>query len=118
VALDLYHDQQPRAVVVSQAVIVDVVQALFEALWGAAIPIGVATRMHSVLGDGVKLQIVRHLMDGDKDETIARRLGISLRTCRRYVAEILSAADAASRFQAGFRIALGPDRPTRQVPAG
>jgi DNA-binding NarL/FixJ family response regulator len=43
------------------------------------------------------------LGDGLKDEAAARRLGMSLRTYRRRVAEILTLLDADSRFQAGIR---------------
>jgi DNA-binding NarL/FixJ family response regulator len=32
---------------------------------------------------------------------VARRLSISLRTCRRHVAEILDQLDSSGRFQAG-----------------
>ncbi len=41
------------------------------------------------------------LAEGAKDEVIARRLGVSLRTCRRHIAEILETLQADSRFQAG-----------------
>jgi DNA-binding NarL/FixJ family response regulator len=37
------------------------------------------------------------------DETAARRLGTSLRTYRRRVAELMAALEAGSRFQAGVR---------------
>ncbi|MFB4314508.1 DNA-binding response regulator [Actinomadura sp. 21ATH] len=49
------------------------------------------------------LEILRLLGGGYKDETAARRLGMSLRTYRRRVAEILTLLDAESRFQAGRR---------------
>lgn len=38
---------------------------------------------------------------GAKDELIARRLGMSLRTCRRHIAELMDELGAGSRFQAG-----------------
>ncbi|MFF7632975.1 helix-turn-helix transcriptional regulator [Kitasatospora sp. NPDC008050] len=53
----------------------------------------------------LKQRIVRMLAEGAKDETVARRLGISLRTCRRHIAEILHQLGASSRFQAGVRAA-------------
>ncbi|WP_457033577.1 LuxR C-terminal-related transcriptional regulator [Kitasatospora sp. P5_F3] len=63
----------------------------------------------SLADDPLKLQILQLLAAGAKDETIARRTGISLRTCRRHVAAILLALNADSRFQAGanaFRLDL------------
>ncbi|WP_149038489.1 helix-turn-helix transcriptional regulator [Kitasatospora sp. MBT63] len=44
--------------------------------------------------------LLRLLAAGLKDETIARRLGMSLRTVRRRVADILERLGAGSRFQA------------------
>ncbi|KOG32387.1 hypothetical protein ADK34_09305 [Streptomyces viridochromogenes] len=41
------------------------------------------------------------LAQGAKDEVIARRLGMSLRTCRRHIAELLEELGAESRFQGG-----------------
>ena len=49
--------------------------------------------------------ILRLLADGLKDEAIARRLGMSLRTTRRHVADILSELNVSSRFQAGVAAA-------------
>jgi DNA-binding NarL/FixJ family response regulator len=40
---------------------------------------------------------------GLKDETAARELGLSLRTYRRRVADLMAALGADSRFQAGLR---------------
>lgn len=48
-------------------------------------------------------QILRLLGDGLKDETAARRLGLSLRTYRRRVAELMALLGAETRFQAGHR---------------
>ncbi|MEU2511437.1 helix-turn-helix transcriptional regulator [Streptomyces syringium] len=46
--------------------------------------------------------IVRLLAAGLKDESIARRLGMSLRTARRHIADIMETLGAESRFQAGM----------------
>ncbi|MCP2337455.1 response regulator transcription factor [Actinomadura rupiterrae] len=60
-------------------------------------------------GDGepeeLRTAILFMLANGDKDETIARRLGMSVRTCRRHVASIMAELNAASRFQAGLMAA-------------
>jgi len=49
----------------------------------------------------VQHQILRLLVDGAKDETIARHLGMSVRTCRRHIADIMAKLGSVSRFQAG-----------------
>ncbi|WP_329057950.1 helix-turn-helix transcriptional regulator [Amycolatopsis sp. NBC_01480] len=45
--------------------------------------------------------ILLQMAAGVKDEVIARRLGISVRTCRRHIADISTSLGAQSRFQAG-----------------
>ncbi|HTI23670.1 MAG TPA: helix-turn-helix transcriptional regulator [Kutzneria sp.] len=45
--------------------------------------------------------ILRQMAAGAKDEVIARRLGISVRTCRRHIATLAADLGAQSRFQAG-----------------
>lgn len=49
------------------------------------------------------LTILRTLSAGQKDETAARQLGLSVRTYRRRVAELMDLLGASSRFQAGVR---------------
>jgi DNA-binding NarL/FixJ family response regulator len=54
------------------------------------------------------LTILRLLSAGQKDETAARSMGLSVRTYRRRVAELMTLLGADSRFQAGVRArALG-----------
>lgn len=61
----------------------------------------------STLGElsRIELSVLGLLSAGKSDDTIARTLQISVRTCRRYVANILQALGAESRFQAGFNAA-------------
>jgi hypothetical protein len=47
--------------------------------------------------------VLSFLAVGSKDATAARELGMSVRTYRRHVAEIMRRLDAVSRFQAGVR---------------
>jgi hypothetical protein len=49
--------------------------------------------------------VLEALNRGCKDATAARALGLSLRTYRRRVAEVLSWLDVSSRFAAGVRAA-------------
>jgi DNA-binding NarL/FixJ family response regulator len=54
------------------------------------------------------LAILRLLSAGQKDETAARSMGLSVRTYRRRVAELMTLLGAESRFQAGVQArALG-----------
>lgn len=48
-----------------------------------------------------RVDVLRLLSDGYKDEVAARQLGMSLRTYRRHVADLISLLGARSRFEAG-----------------
>ncbi|MCI4039976.1 DNA-binding response regulator [Streptomyces sp. TRM75563] len=79
--------------------------ALFEAAWDNA------TDVNTILGtqrpsiNGRTSEVLRSLASGATDEAAAKELGMSLRTYRRRVAELLVTLGAGSRFQAGVRAA-------------
>ncbi|TVL88953.1 LuxR family transcriptional regulator [Streptomyces sp. SAJ15] len=74
---------------------------LFERVWRTAMeptgPVG--------LNDGARTRLNRRILEqlraGVTDEVAARELAVSVRTYRRYVAELMSRLGATSRFQAG-----------------
>jgi DNA-binding CsgD family transcriptional regulator/predicted DNA-binding transcriptional regulator len=79
---------------------------IFEHAWAHARPFTNAS------DDGleqVARELDRTILDllaaGLKDEAIARRLGMSLRTARRHIADIMQQLSADSRFQAGVAAA-------------
>lgn len=47
-------------------------------------------------------EILALLVSGSKDEVAARQMGVSLRTYRRYVRQLMDELGATSRFEAGF----------------
>jgi DNA-binding CsgD family transcriptional regulator len=81
--------------------ILHTLRALFTGTWRAARP--------AVDTPPASARLSREILDclnaGHKDDAAARRLGLSVRTYRRHVAEILREMGAASRFQAGARAA-------------
>ncbi|WSQ10301.1 DNA-binding response regulator [Streptomyces sp. NBC_01231] len=79
------------------------VYALFEAAWETATDLKTFLRGEQPQLDAGSRTVLRALGSGATDETAARELGMSLRTYRRRVAELLDALDAGSRFQAGVR---------------
>lgn len=94
------------AVVIREPNIVHFLCEVFEQVWTLAQPFSNAA------ADGLEMisreidgKIVKMLAAGLKDETIARRLGISLRTARRHIADIMQSLGAGSRFQAGVLMA-------------
>jgi DNA-binding NarL/FixJ family response regulator len=79
------------------------VHDLFQATWSAAADFGAyLTREAPPLLDESTRGVLRALGDGLTDEAAARRLGMSLRTYRRRVADLMTVLDADSRFQAGL----------------
>ena len=79
------------------------VHSLFTAAWEAAIDLGAYLRGEVPELAPEAQEILRALGTGLTDEAAARRLGTSLRTYRRRVAELMAALEAGSRFQAGVR---------------
>lgn len=76
---------------------------LFEHQWNDASPVeGCDTGYAEVAGD-LQQTIAAMMARGFTDEVLARKLGMSLRTCRRHIAALMHDLDAVSRFQAGVR---------------
>jgi DNA-binding NarL/FixJ family response regulator len=87
--------------VTTSPALIEGVYALFDAGWQGAVPL--ADRQDLPMLDPDVRAILRTLAAGLTDEAAARRMGISLRTYRRRVAELMKALDSDSRFQAGLR---------------
>jgi DNA-binding NarL/FixJ family response regulator len=85
------------------------VNDLFLAAWSAAADFGsYLTGDAPPLLDDSAREVLGALGEGLTDEAASRRLGVSLRTYRRRVADLLTTLEAGSRFQAGLRAgALG-----------
>ncbi|MFG3513586.1 DNA-binding response regulator [Streptomyces bobili] len=79
------------------------VYALFDAAWETATDLKAFLRGEQPRLDAAGRTVLRALGSGATDEKAARELGMSLRTYRRRVAELLTTLDADSRFQAGIR---------------
>jgi DNA-binding CsgD family transcriptional regulator len=95
-------EKRDVAVVLRHPVVVPVMAVIFQSLWDRAVPFVPADPQPPGIADEVRRAIVRLLATGAKDEVVARRLGISVRTCRRHIADLMEALGVASRFQAGI----------------
>ncbi|MFI5933931.1 helix-turn-helix domain-containing protein [Actinoplanes sp. NPDC051494] len=93
------------AVVIREPAVVGYLCDVFEHLWNAAIPFQPDADRGRPVNEDVKRAVIRLLAQGHKDETVARRLGMSVRTCRRHISEIMDELGTTSRFQAGVEIA-------------
>ncbi|CAM3342301.1 helix-turn-helix transcriptional regulator [Stackebrandtia soli] len=79
--------------------------ALFESLWREALPLFQGGADIGGPLDPAERELLGLLASGVKDEAIARRLGLSLRTVSRRVNRLLDRLGAANRFQAGMQAA-------------
>ncbi|MEU7075139.1 hypothetical protein AB0B30_19390 [Streptomyces narbonensis] len=90
------------AVLVRDPDVVAYLCRVFEQHWSAATPFrGTSGAAYKEVGPSLRRALVGLLAEGAKDEVIARRMGMSLRTCRRHIAELMEELGAESRFQGG-----------------
>jgi len=89
------------AVLLRDRAAVAAVELLVDSAWSAAAPRAELARLRVPLD--LTRRILTLLDGGHTDEVAARALNISVRTYRRYVAQITRDLGATSRFQAGVR---------------
>lgn len=105
-------DDPMAAIVVRDPSIVRFIVSVFEYMWVDADPFPVETRKEEAraVTDKHKATIIRKLVDGATDDVIARELGMSVRTCRRHIAEIMKEIGAKTRMNAGYLLGLRANR--------
>lgn len=79
--------------------------ALFEGYWAGSEKLGFEHEVDDRGLTSTERELLRQLADGSTDATVARRMGVSLRTVRRISAQLMTRLGARSRFQAGVRAA-------------
>ncbi|MEE1764538.1 DNA-binding response regulator [Streptomyces sp. SP18BB07] len=89
--------------VTTSQILVDGVHSLFQAIWDTAVGPATYLRKNIPHLDADGRVILKALGSGLTDESAAKQLGLSLRTYRRRVAELMVKLEANSRFQAGLR---------------
>jgi DNA-binding CsgD family transcriptional regulator len=92
------------AMVVRDVNLIHVFTQLFNVAWELATPYGreMESRNPADL-NSIQRSVLRGMAAGYSDEVIARRLDISVRTCRRHIAWMLEELGAESRFQAALK---------------
>ncbi|MBO0845841.1 MAG: DNA-binding response regulator [Nocardioides sp.] len=96
----LGYADEPR-LLVRQGALVDALTLLFELYWERSAPVD---DMSGPRGSE-RTFLLRQLHAGAKDVQIARTMGLSLRTVRRRIAELMIELGADTRFQAGAEAA-------------
>ena len=99
-AIDPDHSRK-GAIHLEGAGVVSLLHACFDQLWAAGQEWGVQRGPEHGDLTGQEREIIRLLSVGNTDAAVARKLGISVRTTRRVIAELADRLGARSRFQMG-----------------
>ena len=113
VPFEAHGNAPPGAAIITQPVMVQFIHRIFERLWSSAMPWECGDPASDLASAENRVALLRLMASGLKDEAIAHRLGIATRTCRRHMTAVMETLGAASRIQAGVKIAqlgiLPPD---------
>lgn len=94
------------AVLIANTGVIEYLIAVFDVLWSMAVPLQDEFTRDDLTGllPGER-ELIRLLAQGMTDVTAAKHLGVSLRTVRRRMAELMERLDSGSRFAAGIEAA-------------
>jgi DNA-binding CsgD family transcriptional regulator len=98
-------DIAPAAVIVHSSGLLDALVALYDHYWDASMPLCVGEASSGNSTASGDRRILSLLLGGATDEAIARQLGISLRTVRRRIHEMMHTAHAQNRAQLAWHAA-------------
>ncbi|WP_416482342.1 LuxR C-terminal-related transcriptional regulator [Streptomyces sp. CL12] len=112
---------QAGALVVRNPSIVEFIAETFDRWWSQGTPFPTQYDRDQVITAASEVQqaITDLLIEGYSDRKIAQRVGLSLRTCQRHIAEIMRRIGAQNRLHAGYLLhdaRLAPSRATRPGP--
>ncbi|MGH3859111.1 hypothetical protein [Actinokineospora sp.] len=85
--------------------VVEFLLAVIDHLWDSATPLESFESGYAEVADELQQTVACLMAKGFTDEVVARKLGMSVRTCRRHIAALMSDLHAVSRFQAGVQAA-------------
>ncbi|MFI1583915.1 LuxR C-terminal-related transcriptional regulator [Embleya sp. NPDC020630] len=100
----LANGEDGGALVVQERSLIDFLYSCFEHVWATAKEFDTGRAETDLISNDMKKEIVRMLISGAKDEAIARRLGVSVRTCRKHIGQVMQMFGATSRFQFGYLV--------------
>ncbi|MER5357172.1 LuxR C-terminal-related transcriptional regulator [Streptomyces sp. NPDC002785] len=92
------------AVVVRNENVIDTLVDAFERTWNGARPFPLQYSKSQIvnISSEVKQAIMHLLVAGESDKKIAARVGLSLRTCQRHIADLMQEIGARNRMHAGY----------------
>lgn len=96
-------DQEVRATLVRHPILVEALQSLFEAVWDRSL--GIVASDDGMKRDPRRDSLINLLMTGATDVAIASKLGVTERSVRRWIAEMMDELDVRTRLQLGAALA-------------
>lgn len=94
------------AAVISAPGVIASLLELFDSAWSNAAPLDIGNSVDPGSGlSNTERVLLGMLAEGSTDEAAAKKLGVSLRTVRRIMADLMHRLDAGSRFEAGIKAA-------------
>ncbi|MFF4544048.1 hypothetical protein [Streptomyces sp. NPDC001435] len=93
----------PQAVTIRVPMVLRALDTLFTGAWSSATPARSYRRVSARGRTEIARRVLTCLTSGHTDEAAAQSLGLSVRTYRRHVAELMQELGAVSRFQAGVQ---------------
>lgn len=94
-----------RASRIGSEEVVGFLLGMFGHLWDVATPLECLDSGYAEVVGDLRQTIAGLMAKGFTDEVLARKLGMSVRTCRRHIASLMRELDSVSRFQAGVHAA-------------
>jgi DNA-binding CsgD family transcriptional regulator len=93
------------ALLVREPGLVSQLVTYFDGVWDGAVDLREFTEptVAPPLLSDIEKRVLKVMTTADKDETAAREINVSVRTYRRYVADIMARLGAVNRFQAALR---------------
>lgn len=98
-------ENEPAAWRVREDYVVRFLAELLDQMWEGAVPFTQDGSGYAEAADDLHQTIARLMAQGLTDEVVARKLGMSVRTCRRHIGTLMRSLDSGSRFQAGVQAA-------------
>lgn len=95
--------QEVRATLVRHPIMVEALQSLFDAVWDRSLAVVVSGG--NVVRDPRRSLLVHMLMTGTTDVAIASQMGVTERSVRRWISELMSELEVQTRLQLGAALA-------------
>lgn len=102
-------EAEPAALVVRAGGLLEALTGLFEAVWREAVPLrlgvadGAAAEEPEPGPDTTDLEVLSLLLAGMTDASVAKQLGLGLRTVQRRVRGLMELAGVSTRLQLGWQ---------------